>query len=754
MQDILSKILDIINLKSFETTWLDSRKMILFYYIFGVISDCQIVIQMAQKLGLDRSAPHLYANIKIDCCLSWEITYISCSNENVLDINWSRIGLNGDVTDLVIPSKLLGLILSYNDLTGHLNFKLPLSFFDITGNRLTGSLNTTIPSSLNYLAISRNQLSGYLDFDFYGTFIDVSNNKFIGGLPRMNTTTELYCQMNQLNGTLTNKLPATFIRGSFAHNQFYGPIGVIPNAESIRLDYNLLSGNITNFPGSLTYFSASHNLLTGMIPYLVPNLNFLHLDHNKLSGLFEPDVTNILELTISHNSLTGNMSNWLSAESVQNLDISNNHFYGEISIYSSNCALNATYNNISSVNIIGSACLVGGSGNFCNFENNPISNFSVLPINCQSNLSPNREYGCEQLAIFAKSMQLDVTLPNYYQLLNQDCCLMTNVNCKQGIVDRIDWDYLNQFGPLITLNLDLLPKGITVVSLVDNNFVKITGQTPPNLVILGLAYNRIIGALPDFSKLFYLVVFYNQFSGPIKEKFENADTIVLDGNQFNGTLPEAPNASCYSVDYNQFDSLKYIPPKADYFYVQNNVLSGELPGFGVLTHVYLNNNLLSGTIPLIPEGVEVLDLSFNQFTNMTGPFPSSLVRLYLQSNKINAVLPILPPNMLQLLLGMPDQVDSNQISGEIAFLELSSDKYLYLYNNLISNVYIAAPNTLKYCDITKNPILNRTDLGICVNASDSFLKQVISSTSNDFELQRKSHLFRVYFNQKSIFKGH
>eukprot|EP00834_Sanchytrium_tribonematis_P007573 NODE_707_length_4569_cov_0.134228.p1 type:complete len:733 gc:universal NODE_707_length_4569_cov_0.134228:3489-1291(-) len=719
--------------------------MILFHFIFGVISDCQIVIQMAKKLGLDRSAPHAYAFIKIDCCLSWDITYISCSNENVLDIDWRLWGLNGDVTDLVIPSKLNSLILSFNELTGHLNFKLPLLYFDITGNRLTGSLNTTIPSSLYYLAVSKNQLSGYLDFNFYGTTLDVSYNKFIGDLPRMKTTTDLYCQMNHFNGTLTDKLPETLISGSFAHNQFYGPIGVIPNAESIRLDYNLLSGNITYFPVSLKNFSASHNLLTGMIPYLVPNLKFLHLDHNKLSGLFKPNVTNILELTISHNSLTGNMSNWLSAESVQNLDISNNHFYGEISIYSSNCALNATHNNITSVKIIDSACLVGGSGNFCNFENNPISNFSVLPVNCQSKLTPNREYGCEQLAIFAKSMQLDVTLPN---------CLMTNVNCKQGIVDRIDWDFLNQFGPLITLNLDLLPKGITVVSLFDNNFVKIIGQSPPNLIYLRIKNNMIKGSLPNFSKLFYLGVSYNQFSGPIKQKFENADTIVFDGNQFNGTLPEAPNASWYSVDYNQFDSLKYIPPKAVYFSVQSNVLSGELPGFGVISVVLMSHNLLSGTIPLIPEGVSFLDLSFNQFTNMTGPFPSSLVTLYLQSNKINAVLPILPPNMLQLLLGMPGQVNSNQISGEIALLELNSDKYLYLYNNLISNVYIAAPNTLKYCDITKNPILNRTDLGICLNASDSFLKQVISSTSNDFEIQRKSYLFRVYFNQKSICKSH
>eukprot|EP00834_Sanchytrium_tribonematis_P006836 NODE_545_length_6224_cov_0.502857.p1 type:complete len:880 gc:universal NODE_545_length_6224_cov_0.502857:4842-2203(-) len=715
--------------------------ILLYLFVFGVIPDCDIVIKMAQKLGLDRKQPKMYAYIQLDCCLPYQLTRMSCFNGYVDHIDWSGLELDGDVTDLKYPSELPELYLHINALTGNLNFKLPSLNVDMSNNKLSGTFNATIPSTMDTLFIDNNDLEGYLDFDFHGSVLGVSRNKFVGNLPRLYSTSRIYAEMNQLNGTLINKLPASLSHVRLNHNQFSGEIGVLPpNADTIILHDNLLSGNLTGFSTSLTYFATHNNLLTGNIPNLV-NLATLVLGINQLSGIFEPNVIKLNYLSVKNNNLTGNLSHWISAETVQNLDISNNHFYGEISILKNNCNLNITNNDITSANLIDGSCSAGGTENPCVIQNNPISNSSNFPVNCQLNLPLKTGYGCEQLAIFAKSMKLDVTKPDYYESLLQDCCSMIDIICKQGIIDQIDWYGYSTNGPDVILDMDLLPSGITIVALSSCNFVKLIGQVPQYLKYLDISMNKINGTLPDFSQLKGIVVSFNQFSGPVPQNFPIATKFLLNNNNFNGTLPQAPNAFQYSANDNQFSGSVNIPSSSFlYFEVQNNLLSGPITDFQQIYSGVFRNNLLSGTIPVIPNGVSGLDLSFNLFTNLTGPFPASLSNLYLQSNKIIAELPTLPLNMWLLAIGMPNQVNSNQISGEIAMLQSTYTKYLFLYNNSISNIYIAAPNTLQYCDITKNPILNYTNLGNCVNNSDSFLKlnvmsseiATIASTSTPF----------------------
>eukprot|EP00834_Sanchytrium_tribonematis_P001742 NODE_45_length_32908_cov_0.790271.p2 type:complete len:770 gc:universal NODE_45_length_32908_cov_0.790271:14956-17265(+) len=758
--------------------------ILIYYFIFGIISDCDIVIKMAQKLGLNHQQPRMYANIQIDCCLPYEMTGIWCSDGHVKYIFWDSLGLDGDVTNLEYPPNVAEFYLDNNNLKGSLNFKLPSDVFVIDHNRLSGIFNATVPVTLDRLSFTDNQLEGILDFDFHGSDLGVSKNKFTGNLPRMNAITYLACQMNLFNGTLTNKLPNTLQYGSFESNQFIGEIGAFPTqARSISMHHNLLNGTLPAFPSLLNSFIASNNLFIGNIPFL-KNLKTLKLDNNHLNGIFEPITTNLLELTIKNNTLTGNMSNWVSAESIQKLDISDNHFYGEIRILKNNCYVNITSNNITSVKLIDGSCSAGGIDNYCSIKNNPISNFTSLPLNCESNHVFKSGYGCEQLIMLAISMKIDLINPEYFDSLNQDCCLSANIHCSQGSVDKIQWNSINTLGFEITLDMDLLPKGLASLSLSNNNLVKMIGQVPQSLNFIEISYNKINGTLPDCANLRTILIDHNQFSGQITQKVINALQFYINGNNFNGTMPEAPNAKYYYANDNQFSGAIYIPPNTDQLFVQNNKLSGNLPGFGKISYGNMNHNQLSGTIPLIPNGMINLDLSFNQFTNLTGPFPTSLEHLFLQSNKINTILPTLPPNMITLVLGLPNQLDSNNFSGNVTMLELNSDKFLYLYNNSISNVYIAAPNTLKYCDITKNPNLNATNLENCANNSDSFLKQnlILSessissfvntdtlpattttiSLSDQIELNSYStdeskrifYLFRVYFDQKSIFQDY
>eukprot|EP00834_Sanchytrium_tribonematis_P001741 NODE_45_length_32908_cov_0.790271.p1 type:complete len:784 gc:universal NODE_45_length_32908_cov_0.790271:11809-9458(-) len=753
--------------------------ILLYYFILGVISDCNIVIKMAQKLGLDRRQPRMYATNLVDCCLG-----VECSNGQVKSIYWVSLGLDGDVTDLVYPPNLRRLDLSFNELTGILNFKLPSDFFAIDYNRLNEIANVTFPPTLAYLSISGNHLVGQLNFDFFGDYMKVSNNKLSGKLPKMVGTSQVYCDKNQFNGTLANKLSDALQFGSFDYNLFSGKIEVFPTQVLfISIQHNLLSGSLPAFPPLLYSLTASNNLFIGNIPNL-SNLGILRLDNNRLSGIFEPSFFNIIELTIKNNNLTGNMSNWISAESVQNIDISNNHFYGEVSILKNNCFLNITNNDVSSVKVIDGTCSIGDIDNYCILKNNPISNSSNLPVNCQTNKPSKSGYGCEQLAIFAKSMKLDLNKPDYFDSISQDCCSLSEIYCYERIVLEITWNSFNSIEPEITLDMDLLPKGLTILFLSNNNFVNIVGQVPQNLSFIAITNNKINGSIPDFANIGTISIDNNQFSGQITQKFMNALQFYINGNKFNGTMPEAPNAKYYYANDNQFSGPIYIPPNADSIFVQNNKLSGNLPGFGKISVGNMNHNQLSGTIPLIPNGMINLDLSFNQFTNLTGPFPTSLAHLFLQSNKINTVLPTLPPNMITLVLGLPNQLDSNNFSGNVSMLELNSEKFLYLYNNSISNVYIAAPDTLKYCDITKNPILNATNLEICANNSDSFLKQnlILSESSissfvntdtlpvttttislsdqiefNPYSIddsKRIFYLFRVYFDQKNIFQDY
>ncbi|KAI8005792.1 putative LRR receptor-like serine/threonine-protein kinase IRK [Camellia lanceoleosa] len=232
-------------------------------------------------------------------------------------LNISMNALTGSLPDSMINCKnLLVVDFSQNSLMGSLPawiFKLGIQEVLLSGNRLSGSMDSPFSSSIEYshqklqvLDLSRNALSGNIpsavgDFSSLQV-LNLSRNSLDGGIP---------ASIGGLKALDTLDLSENSLSGSIPLE-----IGGAISLKELNLEKNALAGTIpASFQNcsSLSLLILSRNNLVGPIPAAIAkltNLQIVDLSFNKLTGTLPKQLANLphlLSFNISHNQFQGEL---------------------------------------------------------------------------------------------------------------------------------------------------------------------------------------------------------------------------------------------------------------------------------------------------------------------------------------------------------------------------------------------------------------------------------------------------------------
>ncbi|MDY6993637.1 MAG: hypothetical protein SVR94_13680, partial [Pseudomonadota bacterium] len=243
--------------------------------------------------------------------------------------------------------RVIDIDLSYNRLKGQLpdlSALTELGFLILTGNHLTGGLlGNHLPEYLEIIDIGDNTLSGPLPDLSQHPFLyilDYSHNQFTGPINASyfpDTIEEIYLDQNQLTGPLPNLTALTYLMTfSATDNQLQGNLSrtYFPETlEGLYLNHNQLTGPLPELTHltALNYLELSNNQFTGALPTFPPHLASLNLGHNQLTGEVDLNyVTQLHTLKLEHNQLSGPFPQLTALAHLGILDLSFNHFHGDI----------------------------------------------------------------------------------------------------------------------------------------------------------------------------------------------------------------------------------------------------------------------------------------------------------------------------------------------------------------------------------------------------------------------------------------
>lgn len=287
---------------------------------FAVMFSTMAIIDPVDFLALQSIRNSLNDRPGSDFFSSWDFTAEPCNFSGVLCDGEKVISLNLGNPTAGNP----GLSGRLHPAIGQLS---SLVEFTLVPGRVMGSIPSTISNcqNLKILALSRNFLSGTIPLSF-------------GELKRLQTLDLSY-------NLLTGEIPSS--------------IGTIPSLTNIFLGHNRLSGNVPIFTSlSLNRFNLNRNFFNGSIsPYALPtSIQYLSLSQNQFSGAIDSLLTRLQQLQyldLSMNQFTGTIPskifnfpitnlllqrNFFSCQilpetqvSISTVDLSYNHFYGQIS---------------------------------------------------------------------------------------------------------------------------------------------------------------------------------------------------------------------------------------------------------------------------------------------------------------------------------------------------------------------------------------------------------------------------------------
>eukprot|EP01117_Protostelium_nocturnum_P011067 TRINITY_DN4014_c1_g1_i1.p1 TRINITY_DN4014_c1_g1~~TRINITY_DN4014_c1_g1_i1.p1 ORF type:complete len:1625 (-),score=589.56 TRINITY_DN4014_c1_g1_i1:7-4881(-) len=626
-----------------------------------------------------------------------------------------------------------------------------LNAFECDNCRLT-RLPTTFPPSLNYLSLSSNTLEPFsllqflnnapnvVGFDFTDTplGLDISSSDMLQALAdRQKSIQQIYLRNCSLIGSLEQwpeLLNLAYL--DLANNELKGSIPdwlwISQMIETLHLYNNKLSGNSpqelatpklaslllsgNEFKGelpslkeisqSIIYFSMSGCGLTGEIPlkdFVFPKLLQIDISGNYFSGAF-PDITapsleafyasynqfegglpslnyvNLTYFSVQGNSMKGTLPPSLfSLQKLEQFNVSVNHFSGSLPQTWSNP-------NLKGFSLFGN----GLSGPFPSPANCTNIVYFEISDNHFSGKFPDFPH-CSELFEFAADNNLFTSMP-------------PSLNCPKLA-------YFDMTNNLLTGTFS-------------------TGfDAMPSLVNVGASNNNLTGSIPRFNSqsLSALILSNNSFTGTLPSTLSSLSSLTFFGvenNSLSGDIPDftaSTNLEGFSVSNNLFTSLpsfinnrniKYfaadnnrlrggIPSSVSNmnqlinFVVNNNSLSGELPGFNsnFLDFMDISNNLLNGSVPdFNTPSLQYLnmysnnfsgDLNFDWFVNK-----GALMELLIYDNKLTGFLNDI--NNVEVETYLPASLDlhNNRINGTLNFnpLHRLSQKVvqLDLSNNLLS----------------------------------------------------------------------
>ncbi|KAK1430079.1 hypothetical protein QVD17_12579 [Tagetes erecta] len=428
-----------------------SQLLVIICLMISMISaqNADIATLQALKNAWQNTPPN-WDNDQDPCSGSWD--GITCTNDRVTIIKLSSMGLNGMLPENIGQlTELQILDLSYNKglsgpLTSAIGDLKKLTTLILVGCGFSGPIPDTIGNleSLVFLSLNSNGFTGQIPASVGNLtnlyWLDLSANKLIGtipvsnlimpvGLDKLTRAKHFHLGDNQLSGGIPPKLfnsSMKLIHLLLENNRLTGTIpstlGLVTSLQVVRLDRNLLRGNVPSNINSLinvTEMFLSNNQLTGPIPDLTGMnvLNYIDLSNNSFDQSNVPSwLSTIKALTtikMQKTNLDGEVPAALfSIPQLQNVDLSNNLINGTLNISSnpsselelvdlrSNLIADFTQRSSYRINVtlVGNPiCMESGvTDKFCTVPIESPSSYSTprnecVPLSCGLNLvsSPN-----------------------------------------------------------------------------------------------------------------------------------------------------------------------------------------------------------------------------------------------------------------------------------------------------------------------------------------------------------------------------
>ncbi|XP_062115644.1 receptor-like protein 6 [Humulus lupulus] len=421
-------------------------------------------------------------------------------------------------------------------------------------NKLIGSIPPSLfkLNNLECLELSHNSLSGTLQLDSFLKLrnlavLGLSNNKFskfpefIGDQTNLEvldlSSNNIYGQIpqNLMNSSL-QRLEEIDISNNLITG-FHNHQTILPwsSLRVVKIQSNLLEGQLPIPPSSVTHYDASDNILSGEIPKSICNLSsilILDLSNNNLSGEF-PRCSGgmisgfIIALNLRNNSFHGTIPLECQQQEsdLRMVDFSHNNFQGKFQRPFATCVnlefLDFSYNQISDV-------FPTWLGRF------PLLKVVLLRENKFHGVIGKPEYTKGE---FPMLQIIDVShnyftgaLPSEYMLL-WDAMKAFKVSDLKYMNAHISdsgsiYNYSTTFVmKSVATRYEKIPANLAVIDLSSNNF---SGQIPESigslkaLYSLNLSNNALIGHIPPslgtLTELESLDLSQNQLSGKIPQQ--------------------------------------------------------------------------------------------------------------------------------------------------------------------------------------------------------------------------------------------
>ncbi|PHN03939.1 T9SS type A sorting domain-containing protein [Flavilitoribacter nigricans] len=562
----------------------------------------------------------------------------------------------------------------------------------LLGNNLSGTLPDLSFSALERLHLSTNQIGGTIpDFSDLPALkrLELSQNRLSGPIPDFDlpNLTVLSLNGNELSGTIPDFSDIPIMSNlHLDDNDLEGSIPHFSNMAELNhlgLSRNNLSGTIPNFSAfpDLYTINFSHNALEGCVPNFanLPSLQTIDLTNNQLECLVPsfPAAMGLVELSLSYNYFS--FEDILPHIGELEARIAQNGSQG-YHVYSYD-SQKSRYDNPSQTGTLGQSLVIdlmideNVADNHHQWYKDGVPFQEITGINElvfeSLQFADEGVYHCvitnpgaPDLSLELSGTQVQVAEPTCRTL--DSLALVQLYEATNGADWTNSWDLnqpidtwygvgLNENGCVTCLDLD---GSVNCEEPLDGNTGNnLTGSIPdlqlPNLRVLNLSYNKLSGAIPDFSDL------------------ANLSMLALTRNQLSGSIPDFSNL-----------------PELEIFVANLNGLEGPLPGLTAvpkLRMLMLASNQLSGAIPAINglPALASLGLEKNAFIGTIPDLSSApdLYHLNLANNQLDGVIPSFAglPKLANIILA------NNELSGSIPDLgHLSQLSQLDLANNQLS----------------------------------------------------------------------
>ncbi|GAY46859.1 hypothetical protein CUMW_100250, partial [Citrus unshiu] len=608
------------------------------------------------------------------------------------------------VTALLLPSLLL-----QGSLSPHIG---NLSFLRRNGEKddLEFVNSLVNASRLELLAFNINNFGGMLP-EAVGSLstqlkiLSVENNQFFGNIPsglrNLVNLELLHLGDNQFKGQIPGtigdllKLQRLTLQGNKFLGEIPPSIGNLTLLTTLNFGENMLEGSIPSSLGkcqNIALLDLSNNNLSGTIPTEVIRLSslsiYLDLSQNQLNGPFPSNfgvLKNLGVIDISENKLSDDIPN-----SLENLNLSFNHFEGEVPI-------KGVFNNSSAISLDGNDNLCGG-----------ISELHLSTCSIKES-KQSRARSLKPIIPIVAGILLVMT--SWLSRVNE---LVGKVPGKLGSLSklRILIVHLNSLSGEIPSSLGNL-SSLQVLSAAENQFV---GQIPETMSQLKrmryilLAVNKLSGEIPfsiyNLSSLNYICVPLNQLQGTLPSDLgftlPNLEQLNLGDNQFAGPIPasisNASNLMTLLIDMNGFSGK--VPSLENLLKLRRVSIFTNHLGNGEKDDLEFVNSLVNAS------RLELLEIGDNNFGGMlpeaVGNLSIRLGKLSVAENQLFGNIPSGLRNLVNLeLLDLGD----NQFTGRIPGRNLTSLAILDFAENMLEG---SIPSSLGKCqnlillDLSKN----------------------------------------------------